>query len=106
MNDNMNMEVIQGDPYRTTYEFSLHLVEDIVTLTIPVLVTYGTKDVVAPFNDFLHIECIRKSKKNIQFNAYIGTEHNFFPLTPEGQPNYDFYNWDKVAGDWLTWLNK
>jgi dienelactone hydrolase len=74
-------------------------------LKIPVLVTYGTKDWGLPYNDFLRVDLIRRHKNNFTFKAYIGTEHNFFPLKADGQPNYDIFNWDKVASDWLKWLN-
>ncbi len=69
-------------------------------------ITYGTKDLSAPFNDFMRVDFIRKSKNNFTFKAYIGTEHNFFPLTADSKPNYDIFNWDKVADDWLKWLNE
>jgi dienelactone hydrolase len=74
-------------------------------LKIPVLVTYGTKDWSSPYNDFLRVDVIRQNKNNFTFKAYIGTEHNFFPLTDDNKPNYDIFNWDKVANEWLKWLN-
>jgi dienelactone hydrolase len=75
-------------------------------LKIPVLVTFGTKDWCSPYVDLMRVIFIEKGKTNFQFNAYIGTEHNYFPLTSEGKPNYDIFNWDKVADNWLEWLNK
>lgn len=106
VDDKTSMDATQRDPYQTTYEFSYPPFEYLKDLKIPVLVCYGTKDMTAPFNDFLRIDCIRNEKNNFQFNAYVGTEHNFFPLTTEGKPNYDIDNWDKVANDWITWLDK
>ncbi|MFM2213779.1 MAG: hypothetical protein RL427_1042, partial [Bacteroidota bacterium] len=26
------------------------------------------------------------------------------PLKDNGQPDYDHFNWDKVATEWLHWL--
>jgi len=52
------------------------------------------------------VDFIRQKKNNFTFKAYIGTEHNFFPMTAENKPNYNIFNWDKVANDWLKWLNE
>jgi pimeloyl-ACP methyl ester carboxylesterase len=106
MNDRTDMDDSSGDTNKATYEFSIPPIEYLQKLKIPVLVCYGTKDWCAPFVDFMRVDFIRKGKKNVQFNPYIGMEHNFFPLTKENKPNYDQFNWDKVANDWLNWLNK
>jgi len=95
----------QGDTYSATFEFSIPAIYYMENLKIPVLICYGTKDYSSPFNDYFRVDCILKNRKNFQFNAYIGTEHNFFPLTADNKPNFDIYNWDKVANDWLRWLN-
>lgn len=95
----------QGDTHKATVEFSNPPIQYLEKLKIPVLICYGTKDWCAPFNDYLRVETIRKRKDNFTFNAYIGTEHNFFPLKGNGEVNYDIFNWDKVANDWLKWLN-
>ena len=96
----------QGDSYKATFEFSIPPIQYMDKLKIPILVTYGSKDYSAPFNDYFHADCILKKRTNIQFNAYVGTEHNFFPISDDNQINYDIYNWDKVASDWLKWLNE
>jgi dienelactone hydrolase len=95
-----------GDSYKTTYEFSYPPIEYLEKIKIPVLVCYGTKDWSSPFNDYLRVEMMRKGKKNFTFNAYLGNEHNYFPLNADNKPNYAIYNWDKVANDWLKWLNE
>lgn len=100
-----SMDASQGDTDKATYEFSYPMIKYLEKLKIPVLVSYGTKDASALFNDFLQVEIIRQGKRNFTFKAYVGTEHNFFPLTEDNKPNYDIFNWDKVAGDWLKWLN-
>jgi hypothetical protein len=68
------------------------------------MVSYGTKDWSAPFNDYFLVEMIRQGKTNFTFMAYIGTDHNFFPLLPDDKPDYSIYNWDKVGSDWFQWL--
>ncbi len=101
-----SMDDSHGDTNKATVEFSYPLVEYLEKLKIPVLVTYGTKESSAPFNDYLRVGMIRKEKRNFTFKAYVGTEHNFFPLTIDNKPDYDIFNWDKVANDWLKWLNE
>jgi pimeloyl-ACP methyl ester carboxylesterase len=93
-----------GDSYATTYPFSLPPLDYLEKLTIPVLVTYGTKDADCPFNDYFRAKMILQRKRNFTFKAYIGVEHNFFPVRPDGSINYDVFNWDKVAEDWRKWL--
>ena len=101
-----NMDDSQGDTHRATYEFSQPPIKYLEKLNIPVLVAYGTKDWSAPFNDFMCVDFIRQGKNNFTFKPYVGTEHNFFPLTNDNKPNYDIFNWDKVANDWLKWLSE
>ncbi len=95
-----------GDSDKTTFEFSEPMIAYLEKLEIPIMVTYGTKDWSSPYNDFLRVDIIRQNKNNFTFKAYIGTEHNFFPLTDNNKPNYNIFNWDKVANDWLNWLNE
>lgn len=96
----------QGDTHKATFEFSQPPIEYLRKLRIPILVSYGTKDWSAPFNDFMCVNFIQQGKKNVTFNPYVGTEHNFFPLTEDNKPNYEIFNWDHVAIDWLKWLNE
>lgn len=101
-----DMDGSQGDTNKATFEFSQPPIEYLEKLKIPVLVSYGTKDWSAPFNDFMRVNFFQQGKINFTFQPYIGTEHNFFPLTADNKPNYDIFNWDKVADDWLKWTNE
>ena len=101
-----DMDDSQGDTHKATFEFSQPPIKHLEKLKIPVLVSYGTKDWSAPFNDFMRVDFIRKGKSNFTFQPYVGTEHNFFPLTEDNKPNYDIFNWDTVANDWLGWIRK
>jgi dienelactone hydrolase len=102
-----NSDASKGDNNKNMYEFSIPPFSYLENLRIPVLVSYGTKDIgAAPFNDYLRAEMIRRKKTNFTFNAYFGTEHNYFGVKPGGQPDYDQFNWDRVAMDWLKWLKK
>ena len=94
-----------GDTYKATYSFSLPQRENLVQLKIPILVTYGSKDVAANYNDLFQIEVIRDRKQNFKFINYPGLEHNFFAVNEKLEPIYEKENWDKVANDWLEWIN-
>jgi pimeloyl-ACP methyl ester carboxylesterase len=95
-----------GDTYKLNYQFSYPPpMNYLQKLKIPVLVTYGTKDDgLVNAADYFRLEMIRLNKNNFTFKDYIGLEHNFFPVKPNGEINYDIYNWDKVAEDWRSWL--
>ncbi|MBU3699497.1 MAG: alpha/beta hydrolase [Candidatus Kapabacteria bacterium] len=97
---------LNGDTHRSTYEFSEPMMPYLQRLSIPVCVSYGTKDWGAPYNDYLRVDVIRRNKRNFTFRAYIGTEHNYFPIREDGTPDYNVFNWDSVADDWLRWLRR
>ncbi|MGI8580787.1 MAG: dienelactone hydrolase family protein [Chitinophagaceae bacterium] len=96
-----------GDTYKATYSFSFPPpINYLKQLSIPVLISYGTRDHTAPFIDYLRIEIIRLKKQNFTFIPYLGVEHNFFKFKSTGKIDYDKFNWDKVALDWYHWLLK
>jgi dienelactone hydrolase len=106
VNDSNNMDDSDGDTYKATYVFSIPPIDYLRKLQIPVLVCYGTNDYNAPFNDYLQIEMIRQKRKNFTFKAYVGLDHNYFGFKPNGEINYDDFNWDKVALDWYNWTQR
>ena len=104
INEKRNMDNSKGDTYKATYDFSIPPIQYLEQLKIPVLICYGTKDMGAPYNDFCRVDFIRKKKNNFTFKTYVGLDHNFFPLTANGQPDYNKFGWDKVANEWRKWL--
>lgn len=105
VNDKENMDDKFGDTNKATYQFSIPPIQYLEKIKKPILVSYGTKDWCSPYIDFMRVDFIRKNQTNVTFNAYIGLEHNFFPILSNGTPDYTIFNWDKVAIDWLKWLN-
>ena len=101
-----SIDANHGDSPKTTFEFSNPPIAALEGLKIPVLVSYGTKDWGAPFIDYLRVDMIRKEKTNFTFLPYIGTDHNFFPVSIDNKPNYSIFNWDRVANDWRKWLEQ
>ncbi len=106
VSDSNNMDDSNGDPYKATYDFSQPPIQFLQKLSIPVIISYGTKDWSVVGNDFLRVEMIRKRKSNYSFNAYIGLEHNFCLLDASGKPIYEENRWNNVSNDWLKWLRK
>jgi dienelactone hydrolase len=104
--DNKNDDNSTGDTYKGQFQFSTPPpINILLKLNIPILVTYGTKDFGAVLqNDYLRVATTAKQKTNFTFKDYVGLDHNFFPLFENGRPNYDIFNWDKVAEDWRLWL--
>ncbi|MFD2245377.1 hypothetical protein [Pontibacter ruber] len=106
INDQENNQVQGETTFKSIYSFSKPPIDSLRKLKIPVLIAYGTKDIVAPFFDYMHLETIRNKKKNFTFMPYVGREHNFFGFDESGKVNYDDFGWDGVAQDWKEWLVK
>jgi len=106
VSDPENNDILGEITYKSIYSFSAPPIESLRKLKIPVMVAYGTKDMAAPFFDYMRIETIRNKRKNFTFISYVGREHNFFGFDKEGKVNYDDFGWDKVAQDWKAWLKE
>lgn len=78
----------------------------ILNLKIPILVTYGSKDWNSIFNDYLHIEAIRKKKYNITFSEYHNHDHNFFILNNDNLKLNNQPEWQTIGDEWFYWLVK
>ncbi|KAA9327367.1 alpha/beta hydrolase family protein [Adhaeribacter soli] len=92
--------------YRYQYGFSLPAIDYFKRIKVPVLVSYGTKDNCALYNDYMRITMIREQKKNFTFLPYIGLEHNYFKLDEQGKAIPDNVGWNNAAKDWKAWLEK
>lgn len=54
--------------------------------------------------DNLRLQTIRKGLTNFYFKSYFGLEHSFAPVQEDGKPNYEDWQFDKVAADFFKWL--
>lgn len=106
--ENNSVDDSPGDHPKGLFQFSYPApIELLLTLKIPVLIAYGSKDFGAIFqNDYLRVITIARKLKNLKFREYKGLDHNFFPLLSNGQPDYNEFNWDNVAHDWRKWLSQ
>jgi dienelactone hydrolase len=95
------------DVYKYQVGFSLPAFEHFQKIKVPVLVTYGTKDHCAPYNDYMRIAMIRDKKKNFTFKDFPGLEHNYFKVDAKGEGIPDKNaGWNNTAKDWKAWLDK
>lgn len=91
----------------STFSYSdKNFFETILSLKIPVLVTYGGKDWNAIFNDYLRIETLRLGKSNFTFKVYYDTDHNFFKLNNCNEVESNEPLWQNVGNDWLDWIQQ
>jgi pimeloyl-ACP methyl ester carboxylesterase len=91
--------------YKGTFSFSQSLNEDLKNFKLPVLISYGSKDTAAAYNDLFQLEVIKSNQSNIEFMRYLGLEHNYFPYQ-NGEIDYSNFGWNKVAEDWLRWIDE
>jgi len=110
MNKSSQLQIPPGytleQQYKYEYGFNLPAFDNFQKIKVPVLVTYGTKDHCAPYNDYMRIAMIRDKKKNFTFKDYPGLEHNYFKVDAKGEGIPDNVGWNNTAQDWKTWLDK
>jgi len=92
-----------GESFKAAYSFSAPQRDNLLTLAIPVLVTYGNKDCGSAYMDLFCIESIREKKKHITFIDYPELECHFTINSTPRDPEKHY--WDEVASDWLQWLS-
>lgn len=83
--------------------FSKSQLNDLKTLEIPVYIAYGTSDINSDFCDLLPLYFIEEGKTNYQLKRYSNLEHNFFPLLPNGYPDYQNGYWREVMNSFVSW---
>ena len=87
------------DSNKSTYSFSKSENDILKSIKIPILVSFGTFDEAAPFNDMFHIEVISERIQNIDFKEYVGKDHYY--VSSEGEDHLD-----TVMSDWKEWLQE
>lgn len=83
--------------------FSKSQLNDLKALEIPVYIAYGTSDINSDFCDLLPLYFIEEGKTNYQLKRYPNLEHNFFPLLPNGYPDYQNGYWREVMNTFIHW---
>ncbi|MFV0396701.1 MAG: hypothetical protein ACK5JU_01610 [Bacteroidales bacterium] len=99
----MNTESSEYE-FRSILSFSKPILDDLLRITQPLYITFGTNDETAFYCNFLPIEFIRKGKCNYEFVPRIGYDHNFFEVDSMNKPDYSKCHWDDVMKDFLIWI--
>jgi pimeloyl-ACP methyl ester carboxylesterase len=89
------------DSPQTTISFSKPVIDDLIKLTIPLYIAYGTEDIGASYCDLLPIDFIRVGKKNYKLVPYAGLDHNYMEMG-----NIDKCHWGEVIDDFISWLER
>jgi hypothetical protein len=92
-----------ADSKRTWKSFSGSDREKLVSLKIPVFITYGTEDVGPQNNDLLPIYFELAGKTNYKMRPFVGCGHNFEEIMPTGEHNYDKMHWNDAVSDFIFW---
>lgn len=91
------------DSSNATLSFSTPVIEDLLNLSIPIYIAYGTEDNASFSCDLLPIEFIRKGKTNYKVKPYVGLEHNFMEVDSAGKPIVEKMHWEEVFNDFIKW---
>jgi len=92
------------DSNYTWYSFSEYTVDDLLNLTIPIFVGYGTRDITARYCDLLPIDFIRHQKTNLTHKPYLGYDHSFNKIKADGKPDFNNSIIHNVMKDAINWV--
>ncbi len=98
-----------GDTYAAWYSFSKKGIDNLLKINVPLYIAYGTDDKeISASLDYLPLDFIAKGKKNLTLKAYPNHNHQFFESIKDtsGKEIDRIYRGDKVAKEWMDWLEK
>jgi len=85
------------------YSFSNPTIDELLTIDIPIFLSYGTNDITSDLCDLLPLKFIKKGKNNLTIKRKIGLEHNFFEVSENGTPNHKKPHWVEVMNEFVEW---
>lgn len=94
------------DSPRTIISFSTPVLPDLLKITAPVYIAYGTKDIAASYCDLLPVDFIRAGKMNYESVPYLGLEHNFMEVDAAGKPIPEKCYWNEVMTGFVNWIER
>lgn len=92
-----------GDPSLTTLSFSQSILDDVLLADAKFFFGIGSLDIGSSNVDLIPIYFIKEKKEIPEIKIYEGLEHNFFPLTETGMPDYSNGRWNQVISDIIKW---
>lgn len=81
--------------------FSKNSINELLKLTIPIYIAYGSEDEIANNADLLPLRFIEEGKTNYQIHRYANLEHNFFPVI-EGKVDHKNGKWVEVMSSFIA----
>jgi len=102
-----NEDSIKVHPSLVSWKsFSKPTIGKLINLKIPVYIAYGSEDIGADLCDLLPLYFIETGKEDYKLRRYNNLEHNFFPVSEDGEIDYSKGNWKQVFNDFLNYLEK
>jgi dienelactone hydrolase len=95
-----------GDTNKAWTSFSMPLVSYLLQIKVPLLIAYGTADIVADYCDLLPIDFIRAGKHNYTLKPYLGSDHSFQEAVYDkaGNKVSSRDHWEDLTKDIFDWL--
>jgi len=94
---------VVGDTPKATVSFSENFMDDLMDISIPMYIMYGSRDIGAIGCDYLPIEFERVHKDNYQISVFPGLGHNFEEVDGNGRSNYENMYWQKAIDSYIDW---
>ncbi len=93
-----------GDTYKWWYEeISRPPIDDLLRLSIPVLLTAGSRDDKVPVegSDYINTEFVRRRKNNLTYKVYLNCDHSYVETLPTGEKKD---RWNELFTDFLQFI--
>jgi hypothetical protein len=87
--------------FKAIHSFSLPQRENLLGLTIPILVLYGGKKSISNCIDLFQLEVISTRKQNFSFLRFANIEQDFLSFNTKNGNHCNFDNWSIATVDWL-----
>lgn len=104
-NENSIVDFWEENSYHRWSKYSEPPIQNLLKITIPILVTACGKDESVPIESayLIPIEFIRNKKENLTFKVYPDYDHSFM-ITPENGETE--YYWMDVFEEFIKWTNQ
>jgi esterase/lipase len=104
-NPNSTLNYFNGNTYKWQSTFNQPPIDNLLKLTIPVLLTIGSNDEKVPIEtaDFIVSEFIRHQKNNLTYKVYLNSNHSYMETLSDGKK---VDHWTELFMDFLTFVSQ
>lgn len=94
-----------GDTYKWNSAINEPPLDNLLRLTIPILVTIGSNDDKVPVeaSDYIRAEFIRHRKTNLTYKVYLNSNHNYLETAVDGKK---IDHWNEMFMDFLKFVSE